>query len=76
MDGQSARLLAGRVVILLFLVAFIDSIERFLYVGISSGTSTDLLSFVSSGLIDLRRGEACYRIVRDANVISYSITGA
>ena len=58
------------------LVAFLDSIERFLYAGTTSGTSTDLLSFVSSGLIDLRRGEACYRIVRDANVISYSITGA
>ena len=33
MDGQSARLLAERVVILLFLVAFLDSIGRFLYVG-------------------------------------------
>ena len=53
MDGQSARLLAERVVILLFLVAFIDSIGRFLYVGYNEQYNNRPCVTCCLGLIDL-----------------------
>ena len=53
MDVYSARLLAERVVILLSLVAFLDSIGRFLYVGNNEQYINRLSVTCCLGLIDL-----------------------